>query len=195
MKWILHGLLVLAGLAALPTWAQDINGCPAGSYSVVLSPDGTSLSILFDQFTLESSAAANGGKQMKMCRIAAPLLLPANRSIGVYKVDYRGFAKLAAKQVTELNVQYFLGPHDNDHGRVFKRQIRGPQESDYTFTETIGAGQMKRVGCGKAAILNVNLSLTLEGNLQAGDAMSSLDTADGAPGGALVYHFDLKPCN
>jgi hypothetical protein len=195
MKRIMPGILACAALVSLPAWAQDANGCPEGSYSVVVSPDGTTLSILFDQFTLDNSGASGGGTRRKICRISSPLPLPENQSIGVYKVDYRGFAKLAARQETELDVQYFLGPHDKQHGRVFKRKVKGQHEGDYSFTENIGAGQMKRVGCGSQAKLDVAITLSLNGDLQTGEAMSSLDTSDAAPGGALVYHLNLKKCS
>jgi len=194
MRLMTTSIFACALLVSLPALAQEADGCPAGSYSIVVSPDGTTLSILFDQFTLESSGIPVSGKQTKICRISSPLKLPENYSIGVYKVDYRGFAKLVAKQETELDVRYFLGPHDNEHGRVFKRKIKGPHEGDYMFTETIGAGQMKRVGCGTAAVLDVGVTLSLDGDLRAGEAMASLDTTDAAPGGALVYHLNLRKC-
>jgi hypothetical protein len=195
MNSLMHSIFACALLVSLPALAQEVNGCPEGSYSIVVSPDGTTLSILFDQFTLQNSHPSVGRKQTKVCRISSPLNVPANHSIGVYKVDYRGFAKLVANQETELDVQYFLGPHDNQHGRVFKRKIKGPQEGDYLFTETIGAGQMKRAGCGTAAMLDVGITLGLDGDLRAGEAMASLDTTDVAPGGALVYHLNLKKCS
>lgn len=194
MKLMMTSIFACALLVGLPALAQEANGCPEGSYSIVVSPDGATLSILFDQFTVESSGISVGGRQRKVCRISSPLNLPANYSIGVYKVDYRGFAKLVANQETELDVQYFLGPHDNEHGRVFKRKIKGPHEGDYFFTETIGAGQMKRVGCGTATMLNVDITQSLDGDLRAGRAMVSLDTTDAVPGGALVYHLNLKKC-
>lgn len=194
MKWMMRSIVACTWLVGLPALAQETNGCPEGSYSVIMSPDGTTLSILFDQFTVENRGNSTSGMQRKICRISSPLNLPTNYSIGVYKVDYRGFAQLLAKQETELDVQYFLGPHDNEHGRIFKRKIKGPHESDYFFTENIGAGQMKRVGCGMAAMLNVSITLSLDGDLRAGGAMASLDTTDAAPGGALVYHLNLKKC-
>ena len=194
MKLMTKSLFACALLASLPALAQEANGCPAGSYSIVMSPDGTILSILFDQFAVESGSTSASGQSRKVCRISAPLNLPANYSIGVYKVDYRGFAKLAARQGAQLDVQYFLGPRDNERGRVFKRKIKGPREDDFLFTETIGAGQMKRVGCGTAAVLNVGITLSLDGDLRTGEAMASLDTTDAAPGGALVYHLNLKKC-
>ncbi len=191
MKSTMLSVVACALLVGLPALAQETSGCPEGSYSIVVSPDGTTLSILFDQFTLEGGDGTN----RKVCRISSPLELPANHSIGVYKVDYRGFAKLAAKEETELDVQYFLGPRNNQHGRVFKRKIRGPHEGDYVFTETIGAGQMKRAGCGTTAMLNVGITLSLDGDLRTGAAMASLDSSDAAPGGALVFHLDLKKCS
>lgn len=194
MKLLMKSVLACAALIGLPACAEEANGCPDGSYSLVLAPDGTTLSILFDKFSVESSPTSSVAVQTKVCRISAPLKLPANHSIGVYKVDYRGFAKLAPKQETELDVKYFLGPHNNPHGRVFKRKIKGAHEGDYFFTETIGAGQMKRVGCGDAAMLNVAITLNLVGDRGAGEAMASLDTTDAAKGGAMVYHLDLKQC-
>jgi hypothetical protein len=195
VKLMIKSIFACALLVCTPVLAQEANGCPEGSYSVIVTPDGTTLSILFDQFTVDSSSNPVGGKQRKVCRISAPLKLPANYTIGVYKVDYRGFAKLIAKQETQLDVQYFLGPHDNEHGRVFKRKIKGPYEDDYSFTETIGAGQMKRLGCGTTAMLNVSIALSLDGDLRTGEPMASLDTTDAASGGALVYHFNLKQCH
>ena len=195
MYFMMESVLACALLASPPAPVHEVNGCPEGSYSVVVSPDGTTLSILFDEFTLESSDPSVSVKQRKVCRISSPLSLPANHSIGVYKVDYRGFAKLVAKQRSELDVQYFLGPHDSQHGRVFKRTIRGPREGDFSFTETIGAGQMKRVGCGTAAVLNVGITLSLDGEARTGETMASLDTTDASPGGALIYHLDLKKCD
>ena len=194
VRSLLSGLLASAWLVSLPVLAQEGNGCPEESYSIVMSPDGTTLSILFDQFTLQGSEATTGRNLRKVCRISAPLKLPADQSIGVYKVDYRGFAKLVGRQESELDVRYHLGPHDNPHGRVFKRKIKGPHEGDYLFTETIGAGQMKRVGCGTEATLNVDVGLSLAGDLRTGEPMASLDTTDAAPGGALVYHLNLRKC-
>ena len=195
MKLLINCVYLCALLVSLPVLAEETNGCPEGSYSVILSFDGKTISILFDRFAIESNGISGSGMQRKICRLTAPLNLPPNYSVGVYKVDYRGFAKLGAKQNAELDVQYFLGPHDNEHGRVFKRKIQGPQEGDYLFTETIGAGQMKQLGCGAAALLELAITLSLDTRQQSGPAMASLDSADAAPYGALVYHLNLKKCS
>ena len=185
-------LLASSAIIALPALAAQ-DGCPQGSYTVVVAPDHTTLSILFDQFQVNvnpAGAAATGGAQAKLCHISHPLNLPANMSLGVYKVDYRGFAKLAPGQESALEVQYALGPPGNEHGRIFKRKVKGPHDADYFFTETIGGGQMKRVGCGADAKLNVKIALELSGT---GEAMASLDSSD-LKGAAMVYHLRLKKC-
>ncbi|MBC7502381.1 MAG: DUF4360 domain-containing protein [Herminiimonas sp.] len=186
-------LLACGALFALPAQAAQ-DGCPQGSYSVVVSPDHTTLSILFDKFNLDTSnasPAATGGTVNKVCHITYPLNLPANMSLGVYKVDYRGFAKLAPTQEASVEVKYALSPQGNEHGRVFTRKVKGSYEGDYFFTENIGAGQMKRVGCGSDAKLVMQIELALRGS---GDALASLDTSDGKTA-AMVYHLNLKKCN
>lgn len=186
-------LLACGALFTLPAYAAQ-DGCPQGSYTVVVSPDHTTLSILFDKFNIAGSvaaSAASGGVTSKVCHISHPLNLPENMSLGVYKVDYRGFAKLAPNQEASLAVHYALGPRGNEHGRVFKRKVKGVHEGDYFFSENIGAGQMKRVGCGVAAKLNIRMELGLSGGA---DAMASLDTSDGSTA-AMVYHLNPKKCN
>ncbi len=185
-------LLACGAVFALPAQAAQ-DGCPQGSYSVVVSPDHTTLSILFDKFHLDGGGAASaaGGTVSRLCHIEHPLMLPANMSLGVYKVDYRGFAKLAANEQASLEVRYALSPHGNEQGRVFRRKVKGAHDGDYLFSENLGAGQMKRVGCGAGAKLDITIALALTAG---GEAMASLDTSDGV-GAAMVYHLNLKKCD
>lgn len=154
--------------------------------TTVASPDGSSLSVLFDTMQV------TGDRQTRTCAASASLNLPAGYSLGVYRVDYRGFAELAKGQTAQLTVDYDLGPKGN--GRHFSRSVKGPSTSDFAFTENIGAGQMKRVGCGASATLNLSVSLELLGKSSTG-AEADLDSSDGASKHGLVYHFDLRKCS
>lgn len=111
-------------------------------------------------------------------------------SLGVYRVDYRGYANLSKKEVATLQVDYAFGSKDN--GRRFKRSVRGATDDDFSFRENIGAGLMKRVGCGVDAKLHVDVALSLEGS---GESLATLDSTDGASRRGLVYRFDLKRCS
>lgn len=183
-------LLACVAFITLPAHAAE-DGCPEGSYAVIVSPDHTTMSILFDKFHIDSTPATAAASVSKVCHIVHPLKLPENMSLGVYKIDYRGFAKLGPSRQALLDVQYSLAPKDHEHGRVFRRKVNGSHEGDYFFTENIGAGQMKRVGCGADAKLNIRIALALSGD---GEAMASLDSSDGKSA-AMVYHLNLKKCN
>ena len=173
--------LGFAGLAFIMPSASQAAPCDA---DYVLAPDHSALSILFNDLTIEG-----GGATTAECTIDVPLQLPEGMSLGVYRVDYRGFASLAKKEVATLRVDFELGPKGNS--RNFKRSVRGAMEDDFTFSENIGAGLMKRVGCGVDAHLRGSVSLSLKGS---GDALATLDSGDGASKRGLVYRFNLRKC-
>ena len=179
MKFLAACTIVFATLVAAPAIAQS--QCSA---SVLSAPDGTSLSILFDDLVVPAN-----GQIRKSCTVAAPLNLPAGYSLGVYRVDYRGFAHLSTKETAALVVDYALGPKSN--GRQFKRTVRGATDEDFLFTENIGAGQMKRAGCGASAVLNVSVELALSGGP---DALAAMDSSDGTSKHGIIYMLDLKKC-
>jgi hypothetical protein len=172
-------LIGFAGFASVPSQAA---ACEA---DYVLAPDNSALSVLFTDLTVEA-----GGATTAECTIDVPLELPEGMSLGVYRVDYRGFASLARKDVATLTVDYELGPKGNS--RHFKRSVRGATEDDFAFRENIGAGLMKRVGCGVDAHLRGSVTLSLDG--KGDESLATLDSSDGASRHGLVYRFNLKPC-
>jgi hypothetical protein len=171
--------------------AQSANGCPNGSYSVVLTPDGGTLTVLFDAFVVEAGGTTGSSVGRKTCRLHIPLQLPANTSVGVYKVDYRGYASVPHRQQFELRVVHGF---NGDREHAFNRQLRGRHDDEFAFSQTIGAGLMRRVGCGENAALDVEATITLNTNGQPGHALAALDSLDGAPRGGLVYHFNFSRC-
>ena len=199
----LAALVALIALLFAPAYAQgegpnqrgrqnsgvSENGCSPGTYSIINAPDGSALTILFDDFSIVSSEA---NVARKYCNLQIPLNLPAGHTLGVYRVDYRGFSRLSSRQSANLSVDYALGPRNN--GRRFHRSVRGAHDGEFLFRENIGAGLMRRVGCGEAAVLNVAATLDLQTNSQPEEAMIALDSADGTARGGLVYHFNLRRC-
>ena len=167
------------------------NACQGGSYSTVNVFDGGSLSILFDNFSITAPAGADRGVERRFCSLQVSLNLPQGYSLGVYEVDYRGFARLSQKQQAELNVDYTVGRKNK--GRGFRRRIRGAYEGEFVFSEPLAPGILKRVGCGDAAVLNIAAMLELKSKSPE-EAMVVLDSIDGASPAGLIYHFDLKKC-
>jgi hypothetical protein len=171
--------------------AIEAQGCPDGSFSVVTSPDGSALSVLFDNFAVNGTEA-NGGFARMTCAMEIPLRLPEGYSLGVYQMDYRGFAHLAEKQRAELRVDYGTGR--GNRGRQFHRDVKGSYEGDFSFNERLKGGILKRVGCGEDAVLNFRATLTLVSKRGAREGTMALDSADGAPVGGLTFGLDLRKC-
>ena len=165
--------------------------CGGGSYSVVNSPDGTSVSVLFDDFTAQGSQAVAGAVRTT-CAVRIPLNLPAGYSLGVFRMDYRGFAHLDPGQGAQLSVDYGVGRQGR--GRNFRRGLKGAFDGDFSFAENIGAGLMKRAGCGEDAALNLSATLDLRPNGGSREALVTLDSIDGSAPGGVVFHIDLKKC-
>ncbi len=175
------------GLAAIVTQAD----CGGGSYSVVNSPDGTSVSVLFDNFTAQGTQAVTGFVRVN-CAVRIPLNLPPGYSLGVFRMDYRGFARLDARQSAQLSVDYGVGRQGR--GRNFRRGLKGAFEGDFNFFENIGPGLMKRAGCGEDAALNLTATLDLRANGGSQEAIVTLDSIDGSAAGGVSFYVDLKKC-
>lgn len=179
-------------------WAErartiDAQACPAGSFNIVTAPDGSAISVLFDNFAVQANDT-NGGFARMTCALEIPLHLPAGYSLGVYQVDYRGFAKLEDRQRGELSVAYGTGSGERNRGRRFRRDVRGVYEGDFLFNERLKGGVLRRMGCGDEAVLNFAATLTVMSKKGAATGMMTLDSVDGAPASGLVFGLDLKKC-
>lgn len=154
----------LSCAAVVSADAQETDGCPAGTFETVVTPDGATLTILFDSFLVTMT---EGGETARAwCRLHIPLPLPPGMSIGVYKVDYRGFVHLAQQQQFEFEITY--GFNDGrDHS--YRRQFRGPTDDNFALSQTIGAGLMRRVGCGETAALDIDAVVTLSARGRPGE--------------------------
>lgn len=204
---LLAGLMVLAAASSAAaqvhsqiarpvrsTPSVETAACPQDAYSIVQAPDGTSVSILFNDFQI---TAEGGGPAMQRtrCRIEAPLALPTGYGAGLTSIDYRGFALLGQRQSAEIAVDYEVGA--GNRGPRFQRRLQGRYESDFAFTDRLPPGRVRQAGCGvaqtTATTLVIDATLTLNTAGQAGSAMVSLDSADQVSR-ALTYRFDVRPC-
>ena len=172
------------------------NACPAGAYSVVQSPDGASVSILFHQFAVETDGAL-ATTHRTTCRIEVPLAVPTGFSAALTSVDYRGFALLGQRQSAEISVDYEVGR--GNRAPRFQRRLQGVLEGDFAFTDRLPPGRLRQAGCGARgtapSVLAIDAALTLNGAASGDQAMISLDSADQTATGALRYRFDVQPCD
>lgn len=154
------------------------SGCPEGSASVSVSPDGQELSILFDQFV---ALGNKGAERRKSCNMSIPIQVPQGFQISLYDADYRGY--VAPATIGRLRAEYFFA---GQRGPVFYRTFNG--ESDYNVRD-----QLVTVGdvwsrCGDSVNMRVNAAMTASGQ-----GMATVDSFDLAHRG-LVYHIKYRQC-
>lgn len=184
--------------ATLSSFAQDSiqlgypayggNGCPNGSASATVSPDGKSLTLIFDQFITEAGPAAGKTIDRKSCNIAVPVHVPNGFSISVLAVDYRGFVSLPVGANARLQAEYFFA---GQQGPRFAQDFRGRMDQDYTFNNRLGVQAMVWSPCGTDVNLRVNASMMVR-NSTYQDAMATVDSADFKAG--IVYQIQMRRC-
>jgi hypothetical protein len=164
-------------------------GCPGGSASVNLSPDESSLSILFDSYVVEAGAATGKRVDRKSCNISIPVQVPSGFSVAVFQVDYRGFNLVPRGGMARFDAEYFwAGARGPRQARIFS----GPLSDNYTLSDMLVAQTLVWTPCGASVNLRANTSMMLQTNARLEQAMSTVDSADVSSG--LIYHLQWRRC-
>jgi hypothetical protein len=149
------------------------SGCPNGSASVSVSPDGQELTVLFDSFNVTNSR--------KSCNLSIPIRVPQGFQISLYDADYRGY--VAPNTQANLRAEYFFA---GSRGPVFERTFNG--ETNYNVRDSLGTVANVWSRCGDSLNMRVNAALAARGSGQA-----TVDSFDLAHRG-LVYHIKYRSC-
>lgn len=168
-----------------------IDGCPGNSVQVVTSPDGSTVTVLFDRFVAEAGESTGKRAAHVACRFEIPVTVPSRMSAAVYEIDYRGFNSLPKGARSEFQVEYAVrsGKEPNPFRKGF-----GDKSGDFIVTDKIPHDQMKWTGCGTSFVMGARAALLLESNRSMEFAMSSLDSVDGRLGGGLRYRIKFREC-
>lgn len=163
------------------------SGCPAGSASASISPDGSSLSILFDSYMVEAGGS-NPRVARKSCNLSIPVKVPNGMSVSLISADYRGFADLPAGAEAQLDTEYFFG---GSRGPAFSQRFNGRFSNTYLKRHQLQAGANVWSACGADVNLRVNSGMTVRSNGEA--ALATVDSADFNAG--ILYHLQYRSCN
>jgi hypothetical protein len=168
------------------------NGCPEGSYSYSLAPDGSALSVLFSQFSAQANSESDP-RQKSVCNLVLRIRMAPGYGVGIINADYRGFVGLTgphAKAVfrsgwvlrdngqkvatgPDLNQTFNAGENDNFY-------IRNPNP------------QVQWIGC-----RDQQARLVLQSNVTAvarkgSEALISVDSSDVAA--EMKFFLSVQQC-
>ena len=163
-------------------------GCPGGSVSATLSPDATSLSLLFDSYLVEAGGDTGKSFDRKSCNIAIPVHVPQGYAVSILSIDYRGYNNFPKGANSQFNVEYFFA---GARGPVFSQKFNGPKDEDYLIQNKLTAQTIVYSACGADVNLRTNSSIrvTTTKNQQ---ALATVDSEDVSA--AIIYQLQWKKC-
>lgn len=111
------------------------SGCPQGHVSVVMTPNGSAFSILYDAFDLR--VEKNITVARASCRVVLHVKKPRKTGFRIENAEFRGFVALDAGASASQNVKVMVGPN-HGHQKLsaeYGSQIwRGPVAENYILT-------------------------------------------------------------
>jgi hypothetical protein len=171
------------------------SGCPQGSVSAILSPDGKTLSVLFDSYVAEAGNSIPMARDAKGCQINIPFIVPSGYAVQVVKMDYRGFTSLPSGSRSTFGAGYrFLevnGRATNAPRTLRASVMQGPRTGEFTLSSVMHGRPFSP--CGRNFILAAESTLNVQSNRVGEQTVSTVDSAD-AVQTPVVYSLRWKRC-
>jgi hypothetical protein len=171
------------------------SGCASNTARAVLSPDGKTLSILFDNFVAQAGGNAPRRTELS-CTTRIPIQVPAGYQAMVTRLDYRGFASVAPSggravlktffQILNWNNARPLSPIVKRR-KVFNQQRQG----GFISTARLKVRNFYQ-GCGEKFLLDVDTRLIGVSRTGRDETFIALDSTDVSS--KVTYFLRWKRC-
>ncbi|MCK5902270.1 MAG: DUF4360 domain-containing protein [Cocleimonas sp.] len=149
------------------------SGCPSGSSDFAITPDGSTLSILFDSYI------ADPGN--KSCNIAVPVHVPNGFQVSTMTADFRGFIEGRG----ELRRSYFFA---GDRTPVLKNKLYSKHGDDYLVRDNLMTMTESWSACGQDVNMRINSRIRTKGK-RSSISVDSLDLTNG-----VVFQLQYRKC-
>lgn len=165
------------------------SGCPQGTVSVVASPDEETLSILFDSYA--AMTTEDDTRDRLSCNVALPVHVPNGFSLGIFQVDYRGYAyvpRIRGARAT-MRAEYFWA---GQRGPVRRTSFNRGYDDDFTLSDTLVGASVVWSPCGQDVNLRVNTSIEArkrKKNTDGEEVEIAVDTQDITVDGKQIMPF------
>lgn len=208
MATMIRLLLTTLMLCATVTYAQDEQlpsgatiqsvqyagtGCPQGSISSLLSVDAQALTVIFDQYAVETAGEAPQKKNTKDCQIRLEVAAPKGWSYSIASMQIRGFADLdaGATGIQTANLRYGRSPGGMINlGRL---KLDGEYRADYEQAFDLTLRNLNWSSCAettKPVIINTQIAVKSRRGAKGSMTVDSFD-------GQMSHEYNLlwKQCD
>ena len=193
-------LLALISLMPFSAWSQSYqlgeatfagSGCPQGTAVATVSPDGSSISFLFDAFKGEYLQRNDRSKTTAQCSIRVPVQVQDGYMVQATYIDLRGFTEVPASTFLRITASGLAG-----NGRIFGRfssqsTVNGPYSGDFFKRQAVQQIASESRKCHDVNEIQINLHAQILGRNAGG--MFTLDSGDIGSDGVTVG-VAIVPC-
>ncbi len=182
------------------------DGCPQGSVAATMSPDQTSVSLLFDQLLTEIPPTETPLQVRRSCNITLGLKFHGQYRVAISGSDVRGFASIPANAMSAFSVKhnsiYISRKHQDKMN--FSKQITGPAEENIEifsrFSDALLWSQCGTQMNGGMVFpfMTISIEINSQNRNSLDNLIAAIDSFDYSTNAPLSYHIawtqDTKNC-
>ena len=177
-----------------PTYGGS--GCPSSSASTSLSPDGTSLSVIFDGFSVTAGGSSGRYFSRKNCDTSIPVTVPNGYRVAVVGIDYRGGISVPCGAFFDFTADYVW---DGTQTPLFVQRFVGERTGDYTISHEMNAESTSFSDCGASVTLRLDTAIQVTTNAASDQIDATVDSIDastvtGATNPGMVFYLTWEKC-
>jgi hypothetical protein len=163
------------------------SGCPSGTASSVIAPDGKSFILGFDAYLAEAGPNIPLREGRKFCNLTLLLNVPNGITYTVASVNYRGYAFLEPwVEATQKSTYFFAG---NVRQGSMQTKFRGPYDSDYSVGDSLGFNSQVWAACNAQQPMSIKTEVRVNNRLAPEySGIITTDTIDGK----LTHQYGLQ---
>jgi hypothetical protein len=170
------------------------NGCHAGSVQVILAPDASAITVLYDQLQAQADSVTH--QQRKNCDVIIKFKKPKIYSFAIESADFRGYVFLerGAKAQQVVKLETGTGDLAKLNLNIGARTWIGPVDENFILRAQKPNEGLKFLSCiqpKQQGRLRVKSVITVENGRSDAQALISVDSLDGR----LVQRYNLKWVN
>jgi hypothetical protein len=166
-------------------------GCPAGSATISITPDGRELALLFSDYVATVGPGVDASEGEKECVIKIDVSSPTFVTFGVSNVEYRGYAQLDANVAGGRASTYHLTQQPEKP--AFQDSLVGPLDADYDYTDIPATTGPLTAKCNKHHHLTIRSLVRLDGSKNpAGFGLLTSDETDASV--TETWGLAWQPC-
>ena len=171
------------------------SGCPANSLRVITASDGQSVSVLFSEYIATTSSEKT--RDRKSCNMAVPVDVQPGISMGIFRVDYRGYGYVPSasrRSYARFSAEYYFA---GMQGPKSQKTYRAGFDDDLFITNEIPVGSIVWSPCGASTNFRINSAITAAKRSRWDDDVAiAIDSVDTTVDQSQVfkYYFTFRRC-